>query len=183
MSSCWKRELTRVQPRCNPNGMGMPSQSHRHGFPYNFLQAIAEIDYEWVSIGKASLHFTLESAIPPGPGAGTAPKDCQVPGSQPPFPGGSLPSDTFPGFPVASGSMSDHPHYHSIEGLPLDLRHPPNLVQVFLLDPENGRIDPFLADRVVNASAMTGGTTAPEVGKGPPNGELDALWKEIKGFL
>ena len=41
----------------------------------------------------------------------------------------------------------------------------------------------FIADRVVYASSMTGGTTAPEVGKGPANGELEALWKEIKGIL
>jgi hypothetical protein len=30
---------------------------------------------------------------------------------------------------------------------------------------------------------MTGGTTAAEVGKGPANREVEALWKEIKGFL
>ena len=41
----------------------------------------------------------------------------------------------------------------------------------------------FIADRVVYASAMTGGTTAPEVGKGPASREIEALWKEIKDLV
>ena len=57
-----------------------------------------------LSIGNANLHFTSESAIPPGPGAGTAPKDCQVPRSPPPSLGGSLLSHNFPEYPYARGS-------------------------------------------------------------------------------
>lgn len=41
----------------------------------------------------------------------------------------------------------------------------------------------FIADRVVYASAMTGGNTAPEVGRGPARQELADLWTELKALL
>ena len=46
---------------------------------------------------------------------------------------------------------------------------------------EHGRIaQSFVSDRVAYASAMTGGNTAPELGKGPASMEIAALWTELK---
>ncbi len=46
---------------------------------------------------------------------------------------------------------------------------------------EHGRVSrSFISDRVVYASAMTGGNTAPEIVKGLAAEEVTALWKEVK---
>jgi len=50
---------------------------------------------------------------------------------------------------------------------------------------QHGRISQaFIADRVLYASAMTGGLTAPEISsKGPTSQEIIALWSDIKSFI
>lgn len=46
---------------------------------------------------------------------------------------------------------------------------------------QHGRVaQAFVADRVAYASSMTGGDTAPEIVKGPPEQEIAGLWQEVK---
>jgi chromosome partitioning protein len=42
---------------------------------------------------------------------------------------------------------------------------------------------PFVCDRVIYASVMTGGNTAPEIVKGHAEREIAALWQEIKSVF
>lgn len=46
---------------------------------------------------------------------------------------------------------------------------------------EHGRVvQAFISDRVAYAAAMTGGNSAPEIGRGPASTEITALWDEVK---
>jgi len=46
---------------------------------------------------------------------------------------------------------------------------------------QHGRVaQAFISDRVAYAAAMTGGNSAPEIGRGPAGMEIAALWDEVK---
>ena len=46
---------------------------------------------------------------------------------------------------------------------------------------QHGRVvQAFISDRVAYAAAMTGGNSAPEIGRGPASTEITALWDEVK---
>jgi len=46
---------------------------------------------------------------------------------------------------------------------------------------QHGRVvQALISDRVAYAAAMTGGNSAPEIGRGPASTEITALWDEVK---